>query len=287
MKKVKYYADNALDFHRSVLKAKKNSPEDRDYKERMEKREGISREQFEDYDVRFKDDTLEGMPKKVLTSGEKDDFLRLYRYSDVSYQNLVEELSKDENGHIYPYCPLCDIGEYHSLDHILPKGEFPVLCDHPRNLIRCCTTCNGYKSEIWLEEGKRKYLDLYIDEVPNVQMLFVTLGLDEDVATYKYFVSDVNNPNADLYRMYKNTFEKLHLEERYLIQSDEEISNIIDDLKPIIEEFAPTDEQLIKQIRSSAVSQQKRHGVNYWRSILKLAICNDANMFGWLKKKAS
>lgn len=287
MKKVKYYADNALDFHRSVLKAKKNSPEDRDYKERMEKREGISREQFEDYDVRFKDDTLEGMPKKVLTSGEKDDFLSLYRYSDVSYQNLVEELSKDENGHIYPYCPLCDIGEYHSLDHILPKGEFPVLCDHPRNLIRCCTTCNGYKSEIWLEEGKRKYLDLYVDEVPNVQMLFVTLGLDEDVATYKYFVSDVNNPNADLYRMYKNTFEKLHLEERYLIQSDEEISNIIDDLKPIIEEFAPTDEQLIKQIRSSAVSQQKRHGVNYWRSILKLAICNDANMFAWLKKKAS
>lgn len=88
---------------------------------------------------------------------------------------------------------------------------------------------------------------------------------------------------------------KTHAYERIVWEDDDffngtdeiRIELLIDGLKPIIEEFAPTDEQLIKQIRSSAVSQQKRHGVNYWRSILKLAICNDANMFAWLKKKAS
>lgn len=286
MKKVKHYSDDSLEFHKSVLKAKRNSKADPGYKERMAKREDVSKEQFEEYDKRFINNTLEGMPKKALPESEIEDFLRLYGYSDKCFQDLVEKLSKDENDHIYPYCPLCDIGESHSLDHILPKGEYPVLCDHPLNLIRCCTTCNGYKSEIWLERGKRKYLDLYIDDVPEVQMLFVRLGLDGDVATYKYEVSDMNHPDADLYRMYKNTFVKLHLAERYLGQTDEEISNIVDDLKPIIEEFSPTDEQLKKQLRSSAISQQKRHGVNYWRSILKLALCDDDVMFKWLKNKA-
>jgi hypothetical protein len=160
------------------------------------------------------------------------------------------------------------------------------LCDHPKNLIRSCSTCNGYKSEIWLEGGKRKYLDFYIDDLPNVQMLFIDLGLNNDVATYSYYVSDVNHPDPDLYRMYKNSFDKFELAIRYKRQTNEEISNMISTIKDNIKQFHATDEQLKISILTSATEMQERHGFNYWRSILKLAFYNDDVMFAWLKSKA-
>lgn len=286
MKKVKYYTGEALAFHKKVLKAKRNTKEDPNYKERMAGREDVVNTQFDEYDNRFQENTLEGMSQLVLSEKETNDYLRLYRYKDKCYQDLEEELSRDENGHEYPYCPLCDIGEYHSLDHILPKGEFPVLCDHPRNLIRSCTTCNAYKSEIWLEGEKRKYLDLYIDDVPEEQMLFVKLELDGGIATYEYYVSDENNPNLDLYRMYKNSFEKFDLAKRYKRQTNEEITNMINSMKDIIKQFHATDEQLKNTIKASVADLQERHGVNYWRAILKLAFCDDNNMFLWMKSQA-
>lgn len=286
MKKVKYYSGDALDFHKDVLKAKRNTKDDPTYKKRMEDREDTISAQFTEYDTRFAANTLEGMPVVPLTSSQIADYLRLYRYKDKCFQDLEEKLSVDENGHEYPYCPLCDIGEYHSLDHILPKGVYPILCDHPKNLIRCCSTCNEYKSEVWLEGGKRKYLDLYIDDVPNEQVLFVELSLNGDLAVYKYYVSDVNHPNPDLYRMYKNGFEKLELARRYKKQTNEEITNMISSMKDNIKQFNATDDQLKTSIRSSVADMQQRHGVNYWRAILKLAFCDDAKMFAWLKSKA-
>lgn len=286
MKKVECYKGDALEFHKAVLKAKRNTKDDPDYKKRMTGREATISAQFSEYNNRIQANTLEAMTQIALTENEKRDYLRLYRYEDKCFQNLEEELSKDENGHEYPYCPLCDIGEYHSFDHILPKGIFPVLCDHPKNLMRSCTTCNGYKSEIWLEDGKRKYLDLYIDDLPNIQMLFVKLGLEGDVVTYEYYVSDMNRPDPEIFRMYKNSFEKFMLAKRYKRQTNEEITNMVCSMKDSIKLFHASDSQLLNSILVSATEMQVRHGFNYWRAILKLAFYNDKKMFAWLKSKA-
>lgn len=286
MKKINFYQGDSLEFHKNVIKAKRNTKKDPSYTKRMESRECISKKQFIEYDARFLSNTLEGMSKVLLTNGEKEDYLRLYRYKDKCFQDLEKELSCDEYGHEYPYCPICDIGEYHTLDHILPKGEFPVLCDHPKNLIRSCTICNGYKSEIWLESGKRKFLNLYIDDIPNEQMLFVKLEIKNDLLTYEYYVSDINHPDPELYRMYKNSFDRFELAKRYKKQTNEEVTNMIVSMKDSITQFHATDEQLRNSIETSIRDLQIRHGVNYWRAILKQAICSDNVMFMWMKRKA-
>ena len=108
MKKVKFYSDDALDFHKDVLKAKRNTKDDPTYKKRMEDREDTISAQFTEYDSRFAANTLEGMSVVKLTSSQIADFLRLYRYKDKCFQDLEEKLSVDENGHEYPYCPMCE-----------------------------------------------------------------------------------------------------------------------------------------------------------------------------------
>lgn len=286
MRKVRCYSGSSVDFHEEVLKSKHHSAADPDYKIRMSGRLGVTTQQFDDYDTRFALDTLEGMPHVTLSSNAKNDFLKLYQYGSQPFQKLLRDLSVDENGNTYPYCPYCDIGESGSLDHILPKDEYPVLCDHPKNLIRSCTICNSKKSSVWLDGGKRKYLDLYIDEIPNVQILFVDLKLDADVLEYEYYVSNQNSADANVFRMYRNTFDALGLAERYKIQTSEEVSSLISMFRTNIKQFNATDEQLKECVMSNVAEEQKRHGVNYWRVVLKMAICDNDAIFNWVKSKA-
>ena len=223
------------------------------------------------------------MSEKLLTQRDVEDFQRLYSYRDKAMVELREMLSCDNAGHEYPFCPQCDIGEAGTLDHLLPQSVYPVLSDHPRNLIRCCHKCNGYKSATWLENGKRKFLNLYIDDVPEVQMLFVRLGVDGGDITYDYYVDNPYGADADLYRMYGNTFKKLHLKERYEFQTNEEITNIKSSIKNVMHIFQASDDQLKGMIRGGAHDEQNVHGVNYWRAVLKLAVCNNDMVFGLLK----
>lgn len=283
MKKISYYRGDAVLFHSKVLKAKRNSAQDPHYTGRMHALWNVSVAQFGEYDQRFVANTLERMSQKNLTGQDVEDFQRLYSYRDNMMVDLRGKLSCDYAGREYPFCPQCDIGETGTLDHILPQSVFPVLSDHPRNLIRCCHKCNGYKSSTWLENGKRKYLNLYIDEMPDVQMLFVTLGVDGTDITYEYYVDNPNGADADIYRMYGNTFMKLHLKERYEFLTNEEITNVKSSINNVQKIFHASDDQLKEMIRQGAYDEQSKHGVNYWRAILKLAICDNDVVFGMMK----
>lgn len=279
MKKVSHYNGDSFFFHQKVAVAKKNSKKDPTYTQRIQSMMNVSKAQFVEYDSRFASDTLERMSQLQLTERDKADFKRLYRFSDNAFADLYEKLSCDEHLHAYPFCPLCDISEAHTLDHILPQSSYPVLSDHPRNLIRCCHSCNDWKSDEWLENGQRRFLNLYIDDLPTIQMLFVRMDVLRDAVTYDYYVSDVNHPDATIYRKYSNIFEKLHLRERYIHQTDEEISSMKSIIKSNLNVYHSTDDQLKGVIRQSAADEQQRHGTNYWRAILKLAICDNDQVF--------
>lgn len=279
MKKVSHYNGDSFFFHQKVAVAKKNSKKDPTYTQRIQSMMNVSKAQFVEYDSRFASDTLERMSQLQLTERDKADFKRLYRFSDNAFADLYEKLSCDEHLHAYPFCPLCDISEAHTLDHILPQSSYPVLSDHPRNLIRCCHSCNDWKSDEWLENGQRRFLNLYIDDLPTIQMLFVRMDVLRDAVTYDYYVSDVNHPDATIYRKYSNIFEKLHLRERYIHQTDEEISSMKSIIKSNLNVYHSTDDQLKGVIRQTAADEQQRHGTNYWRAILKLAICDNDQVF--------
>ena len=47
--------------------------------------------------------------------------------------------------------------------------------------------------------------------------------------------------------------------------------------------FQASDDQLKEMIRQGAYDEQSKHGVNYWRAIVKLAICDNDVVFGMMK----
>lgn len=52
--------------------------------------------------------------------------------------------------------------------------------------MQCCMTCNGKKSKIWRTETDRIFLNLFIDEVPNHQYLFVRGELIEGTPVFSF-----------------------------------------------------------------------------------------------------
>ncbi len=61
-------------------------------------------------------------------------------------------------------CPFCGIGTVNTLDHYLPKQDFPVFSVSPDNLVPACTWCQGEKMEYHSSTEGGQILHPYFDD---------------------------------------------------------------------------------------------------------------------------
>jgi 5-methylcytosine-specific restriction endonuclease McrA len=76
------------------------------------------------------------------------------------------------------YCPACgEDGTPNTLDHYLPKNDYPDFAITASNLFPMCDTCQGWKLEQTLDEhGRRRFLHPYFDEFLDQQVLCLEIG---------------------------------------------------------------------------------------------------------------
>lgn len=88
-------------------------------------------------------------------------------YSPKTDQYLYSILVKMRNEHNLLFCPTCgEDGSPGTLDHYLPKTEFPELAVCLVNLTPMCSTCQGKKSSNYLTDGGVKaFLHPYFDDI--------------------------------------------------------------------------------------------------------------------------
>lgn len=62
------------------------------------------------------------------------------------------------------FCPFCGgLGHVRSLDHYLPKSNFPAYSVHPSNLVPCCRDCNTGKNASFGQYTYQQTLHPYLD----------------------------------------------------------------------------------------------------------------------------
>ena len=71
------------------------------------------------------------------------------------------------SGPMHRRCPLCGIGTVNTLDHYLPKMQFPVFSVTPSNLIPSCEWCQGEKLEYYPTTQAGQLLHPYFDNLDN------------------------------------------------------------------------------------------------------------------------
>ena len=274
MKNLKPYSGDNFSFHKDVIKRKNKRKNDPDYKNRVESLNNEIESQFEIYKEKFEANTLESLSAIGYNGSNKDDLQELYDYNSKLLQKLKIELTTDDNKRVNNTCQNCSLGEINSFDHYLPQSEFSEYVVNPLNLIPSCTKCNGHKSSIWREAGKRKFLNLYLDKLPEVQYLFVDIKIEENIIELKYFLDSKNGIDNEIFELLDYHYTKLKLFDRFKDNSDIIISELETEITKYVKKLP------IEEIKETIIEECKANykilGRNNWKLVLKMALVDNS-----------
>lgn len=274
MKKINIYEGDSYLFHKENLENHPSAKLDSTKESKLEKA-------FLEYQAAFVMDDLKSLtPYTFLSEEEKKKHLNLYNHKnedDNRFHKLLNSLLTDEKGR-KQYCPLCEINTANTLDHILPKkveNGFPEFCDMPLNLFPMCGECNTNKGEEWLDTtGNMIYINLYRDELPNIQFLFVNVKLEKSILTPNFFLK-TDILDVSISEKLKNTFFDLRIKNKY----DEQGCLVFDEIKAAVQILKKyeTNKDIIKQ-----TIRNDRDQLNYWKDVLFRECMDNAEVFDFL-----
>lgn len=263
----------SLDFFDEVLKSKKNSIQDPHYKDRVGLLRPSISTKMDEYDAAFATNSLTSLNQFGYANQNKTDLLKLYSYRNSRIKNLKSIVTTDQYNRIINTCQNCTINEVSSLDHILPKDEFPEFSIHPRNLFPSCTKCNGHKSVNWRNGTQPIFLNLYLDILPNIQYLFVDLNISASSILVNFTINNVNGIAQNLFSLIESHYSRLNLLNRFKENCHDTIINL---KYTILEEKNHLTKQQIISITEGRITKERiAFGYNYWKSVLVLALINN------------
>jgi len=134
----------------------------------------------------------------------------------------------------YGRCPLCDVGTANTLDHHLPKNEYPILAVTPNNLIPACPWCQGKKLTFYPESAEEQTLHPYFDDF-DAQPWLTAVVVEAVPAAFKY--AAVCPPGCDDvgFARLKNHLDKFQLPKLFALQAGSELSEIRRPLKRVLD----------------------------------------------------
>lgn len=88
-------------------------------------------------------------------------------------------------------CPSCGGSRPTQLDHHLAKTDYPEFSVLPINLVPYCGGCNGKKSDRQVTDPEKAFIHPYLDAVPDVPYLMVTIQQNASVTVQVAFDPNV------------------------------------------------------------------------------------------------
>jgi hypothetical protein len=267
MKNIKSYLGDDLAFHKSIVNDSLNKGS---HQNNLLGNEHIIASKYDDYKLKFDNNDLFSINAHGFNGEDKKYLLKLYSSKRKSIIGLRKELTTNEFNERINTCPNCTIETVASLDHYIPKGEFPEFSVNPTNLIPCCATCNSKKKEKWKGDKNLLFINLYSDVIPEKKYLFVDIVSKTE---FKFELKNINNIDLDLFKVIASHYSKLDLLQRFRENSDKVISELgilIASFKDLIND----DRELLKAIKNHYSKFELKDGVNNWKIVLIKAMIN-------------
>lgn len=223
------------------------------------------------YDLLAENGRILEIPKKDKSEGgaSKEDLLFLYdnRFSKKSqlprkYYDGIILLAP--NGK----CPQCGQRQVRTLDHYLPKSEYPLLAITPYNLIPCCSDCNKDKLDKIFTSREMETIHPYYDNFDDEIWLKATLIEQEPIA-FNFFTCHPSNWSELKYKRAKNHFEVFDLNNLYKPCAAEMIITEIGWINRLLKKCG---EEIAKQEIIDRISDEHKRYKNTWKSAVYEAI---------------
>lgn len=276
MRKLSVYSGDAFTFHQDVAKSKYITQNNPGLKARLAALEPIVKPLFDQYDAQFLTNNLASLNAHQLSDQQRKDLKTLYSYNSKPLQELKVKVTTIENNRALNTCQCCTIGEVGSFDHLIPQDEFREYIVNPKNLFPCCMKCNQIKNSNWRTGLVRRYLNLYLDDLPTSQYLFVDLQVDGNGNVETQFeLRNINGIPGTVFSLIRSHYTLLNLCERFTENDEETITYISNQISAA----AATNVSLndtITQIKTVSRANMRKFGNNYWKSILEISLADNA-----------
>lgn len=233
-----------------------------------------------------------------LNSSEQDFSQRFSKFEiyKISLQTLIngnvttEEMEKvytnrmakkDSPGRLYydkilasapqGRCPLCGQRIASTLDHYLPKSEFPTLAVTPINLIPACSDCNKIKQNSIPANAKEQTLHPYFDDI-ELDVWLKAKIIHNNPCAFEFYIDPPDIWGALARQRIEYHFTQLEIQKLYSAHAAEELSNISKSLSNILEKGGGEGVRVFLQ---DAADSRKVVNKNSWQSAIYAAMAND------------
>lgn len=212
---------------------------------------------------------LEKFEKSLLPANiTKEKIINVYNEKFVKGpgRKYYNEIKKQAVRNI---CPICGIRQVKTLDHYLPKSQFPTLSVTPNNLIPACLECNVDKKDDVSLDSKNVPVHLYFDNIPDDKFLHVTVMDNLEIL---YYISCPNVEDEGLKARLENHLDFYKLHELYSSHAASEIADKIHMWKTALEEVG---EDILRLSIDSECRSAEMNDINSWKSALYRGLVNN------------
>ncbi len=211
----------------------------------------------------------------------KNALLQCYGAGNTAYDELFAaiQLAFEQAGQMHcPYCGLCAAG---SIDHYLPKHQFPELAVCHWNMILACMDCNiRFKRTQWREAGKRVYLHPYFDNIDETRAyLHAAIDIRNNVPAVKYSVVMPPGGDPEFYNHYERHCRGLKLFKRFAHEATLKLDDMRTDIQVLTPNGRP--QTLQHKFDSMAAKRSKTRGSNHWEVALLRAMASSPAAIQW------
>lgn len=246
----------------------KNEP----YKGRLNSVRAAVKKRYDEYETHS--DQLEKIDRSQISGVNADALIKCYTSKTVEISTLRDELLHP-NIDDFDACPFCGIGEPTTLDHYLPKEEFPEFAVLAKNLIPICGVCNSnYKGTKWIKNNQRLFIHTYYDIFPDKYFFDVSVTVKNKLTIEFKPIHVTGEPYFST--LFNNHFQKLSLKKRYRIKAASEISRKKRSLERIFTQGG-THFDVARFLGDEAVELENEYSKNHWKPALYKALSNSVD----------
>lgn len=230
--------------------------------------------QYQDYG---ENNLLRSIAPITLNNDQKDSLKKCYKNKTKETVSIIDKIRNKQSKIHMQYCPFCGYYDPLEIDHYLPIAEFPEFSFMPINLIPICSKCNKAKSQYWIEDGERLFLNKYFDDDNLDEFLICKPIIDEDNISFEYCLDSEKLEHIPKGNIIKTHYEKLNIMTTYKDSSNSIMSELEDSLCA----FKGNIQDLKETIKIHYENCREKYGLNFYKTVTYKTIFETDDVLQW------
>ena len=172
-------------------------------------------------------------------------------------------------------CPLCGKRTVSTLDHYLPKTQYPTYAVTPFNLVAACSDCNKAKSDKIIKSREEETIHPYYDDFNDAIWIKANL-IEEFPIGFNFAVYKPDLWTDEKFKRAQNHFNTFHLNVLYSSHASEIFAPYKIQLKRL---YARKGDIALKEDLEDRMESNKEIRLNSWEAALYKALLNSKWFF--------